>query len=53
MQRKIINKNITKFNAQYPRLSIKMNTNFHNRFLIIDKSKAYHIGYVIKDAEKT
>lgn len=50
MQRKIINKNITKINAQYPKLSIKVNTDFHDRFLIIDKTEAYPIGVLINHA---
>ena len=45
-------KDITKFNAQYPKLSVKTNMDFHDRFLIIDKTKVYHIGASIKDAGK-
>ena len=45
-------KDITKFNAQYPKLSVKMNTDFHDRFLIIDKAEVYHIRVSIKDADK-
>ena len=45
-------KDITKFNAQYPKLSVKTNTDFHDRFLIIDKTEVYHIGASIKDAGK-
>ena len=45
-------KDITKFNAQYPKLSVKTNTDFHDRFLIIDKAEVYHIGASIKDAGK-
>ena len=45
-------KDITKFNAQYPKLSVKTNMNFHDRFLIIDKTEVYHIGASIKDAGK-
>lgn len=45
-------KDITKFNAQYPKLSVKTTTNFHDRFLIIDKTEVYHIGASIKDAGK-
>ena len=45
-------KDITKFNAQYPKLSIKTITGFHDRFLIIDKTEVYHIGASIKDAGK-
>lgn len=45
-------KDITKFNAQYPKLSVKTNTDFHDRFLIIDNAEVYHIGASIKDAGK-
>ena len=45
-------KDITKFNAQYPKLSLKFTTDFHDRFLIIDKKEVYHIGASIKDAGK-
>ena len=45
-------KDITKFNAQYPKLSVKTTTVFHDRFLIIDKVGVYHIGASIKDAGK-
>ncbi|WP_071705932.1 ORF6N domain-containing protein [Murdochiella vaginalis] len=45
-------KDINKFNAQYPKLSVKTTTDFHERFLIIDKTEVYHIGASIKDAGK-
>ena len=45
-------KDINKFNAQYPKLSVKITTDFHDRFLIIDKAEVYHIGASIKDAGK-
>lgn len=45
-------KDITKFNAQYPKLSVKTTTDFHDRFLILDKCEVYHIGASIKDAGK-
>lgn len=43
---------IAKFNAQYPKLKVRYTTAFHDRFLILDNSKAYHIGASIKDAGK-
>lgn len=49
---KLSTKDINKFNAQYPKLSIKTTTDFHDRFLIIDKAEVYHIGASIKDAGK-
>ena len=45
-------KDITKFNAQYPKLLLKTATDFHDRFLILDKTEVYHIGASIKDAGK-
>lgn len=45
-------KDINKFNAQYPKLSVKITTDFHDRFLIIDKEEVYYIGSSIKDAGK-
>lgn len=45
-------KDIMKFNAQYPKLSVKTTTDFHDRFLIIDKAEVYHVGVSIKDAGK-
>ena len=45
-------KDITKFNAQYPKLSVKTIKGFHDRFLIVDEAEVYHIGASIKDAGK-
>lgn len=45
-------KYINKFNTQYPTLTVKTNTDFHDRFLILDKMEVYHIGSSIKDAGK-
>lgn len=45
-------KDTNKFNSQYPKLSVKTITDFHDRFLIIDKTEAYHIGASLKDAGK-
>ena len=45
-------KDINKFNAQYPSLSVKTTTDFHDRFLIIDDKEGYFIGESIKDAGK-
>lgn len=43
---------IVNFNAQYPTLSVKRTTAFHDRFLIIDGVEGYHIGASLKDAGK-
>lgn len=45
-------KDIKIFSAQYPKLSLKFTNDFHDRFLIIDKTEVYHIGASIKDAGK-
>lgn len=45
-------KDISKFNTQYPKATVKTNTNFHDRFLILDNTEVYHIGASIKDAGK-
>lgn len=39
-----------KYNKQYQNLNIKTSNSFHDRFLIIDKSKYFHIGASLKDA---
>ncbi len=49
---KLTNTDISKFNAQYPMLTIKKTQLFHDRFIIIDKAYAYHIGASTKDAGK-
>ena len=43
---------VNNFNQQYPTLEIKYTGVFHDRFLIIDDTCAYHIGASIKDAGK-
>ena len=43
---------IHNFNAQYPVLTVKRTTAFHDRFLIIDGVEGYHIGASLKDAGK-
>lgn len=49
---KLTNQDVNKFNSQYGMLDIKYDDNFHDRFLILDKSILYHIGASIKDAGK-
>ena len=43
---------VKNFNAQYPTLKIKYTEVFHDRFLILDRTTAYHIGASLKDAGK-
>jgi len=40
------------FNAQYPALAVKYTRAFHDRFLILDRETAYHVGASLKDAGK-
>lgn len=49
---RLTNQDINNFNAQYPQLTLKKTTAFHDRFLIIDGIEGYHIGASIKDAGK-
>ena len=47
--RKISNADITTFNAQYPKLAVRYNEAFHDRFLIIDDKELYLFGASLKD----
>ena len=40
---------IATFNAQYPKLAVRYNETFHDRFLIIDDKELYVIGASLKD----
>ncbi len=40
---------IATFNAQYPKLVVRYNESFHDRFLIIDDKELYLIGASLKD----
>ena len=49
---KLSEKDVETFNQQYPNLQEKYTGVFHDRFLIIDNKKAYHIEASLKDAGK-
>jgi len=49
---RLVTQDIDNFNAQYPTLKVNYTGVFHDRFLIIDETVAYHIGASIKDAGK-
>ena len=49
---KISAQDIYNFNAQYPSLTVKRTTAFHDRFLVLDGTEGYHIGVSLKDAGK-
>ena len=46
---KISDADVKTFNAQYPRLAVRYNESFHDRFLIIDDKELYLIGASLKD----
>ena len=48
----LTNKDVASFNAQYPTLTVKKAQTFHDRFIILDRKTAYHVGASIKDAGK-
>ena len=49
---KILEKDINMFNKPYKSLSLKYVNNVHDRYIIIDKNKLYHLGHSIKDLGK-
>lgn len=49
---KLTKTDVKNFNAQYPALEIKYTRVFHDRFLVLDRTTAYHVGASLKDAGK-
>ena len=49
---KILEQDITKFNAQYPPVSVKKFDQSPDRFLIIDETRIYLFGASLKDLGK-
>ena len=47
--RKISGADVKAFNAQYPKLSVRYNESFHDRFLVIDDRELYLVGASLKD----
>ncbi len=45
-------RDVLEFNRQYPMLQVIRTEAFHDRFLIMDRHMAYHIGASVKDAGK-
>ena len=43
---------IDKYNSQYKNLRVKTSTKYHDRFLLIDNTEAYHLGHSLKDIGK-
>ena len=49
---KITEIDIANFNSEYPTIKLYKTSNFHDRFLILDDKKFFHIGASLKDAGK-
>ena len=49
---KLIGTDINSFNKQYGGLDVKYTTKVHDRYIIIDRTKLYHLGHSIKDLGK-
>ncbi len=49
---KLSSQDVSVFNSQYPSLTVKTASTFHDRFLILDDKEAYGIGASLKDAGK-
>lgn len=49
---KLLGSDIKTFNNQYGGLSVIYTTKVHDRYIIIDQKKLYHIGHSIKDLGK-
>ena len=49
---KLLGTDIDSFNKQYRNLTVKYINKVHDRYIIIDKEKIYHLGYSIKDLGK-
>ena len=52
LQTRLLGKDIDLFNKQYGNLEVKYTTKVHDRYIIIDQEKLYHLGYSIKDLGK-
>ena len=49
---RLLARDINAFNNQYGRLDVRYTTNVHDRYIIIDQRKLYHLGHSIKDLGK-
>ena len=49
---KLLGRDINTFNSQYGWLDVRYTTNVHDRYIIIDQNKIYHLGHSIKDLGK-
>ncbi len=46
---RLLGTDINTFNSQYGGLDVRYTTNVHDRYIIIDQNKIFHLGYSIKD----
>lgn len=44
-----LNKDLEKYNQQYPAIALVENRSSHDRFIVIDNTQLYHIGASLKD----
>ena len=49
---RLLGRDINTFNSQYVGLDVKYTANVHDRYIIIDQNKIYHLGHSIKDLGK-
>ena len=49
---RLLGRDINTFNSQYGGLDVRYTTNVHDRYIIIDQNKIYHLGHSIKDIGK-
>ena len=49
---RLLGRDINTFNIQYGGLDVRYTTNVHDRYIIIDQNKIYHLGHSIKDLGK-
>ena len=46
------NQDYTKYQSQYKNITLKINNNIHDRFIILDNKELYHVGASLKDLGK-
>ena len=49
---RLLGRDINTFNSQYGGLDVRYTTNVHDRYIILDQNKIYHLGHSIKDLGK-